>query len=73
MDNIIADVLTNSIGAVAVTIVFLFYLDRQDKRTTNLIQNHLKHSTDAMQEMSIALTKLVTVIGSLKRFIKKSK
>mgnify|MGYP001606051975 FL=1 len=66
----LTDILTNSIGAVAVAFIFLIYLDRQDKRTTELINNHLKHSTDAMQDMSIALSKLVSVIESLKKFIK---
>ena len=66
----LTDILTNSIGAVAVAFIFLIYLDRQDKRTTELINNHLKHSTDAMQDMSVALSKLVSVIESLKRFIK---
>ena len=72
MEKTIIDILTNSIGAVAVAAIFLVYLDRNDKRNNELIGNHLKHSTDAMLQMSNALTKLVSTIDSLKRFIKNS-
>ena len=70
MEKTVIDILTNSVGAVAVSALFLVFLDRNEKRNTDLITNHLKHSTDAMIQFSNALTKLTATIGSLKRFIK---
>ena len=73
MEKTLIDIVSNSIGAVAVSAIFLLYLDRQDKRTTTLMGNHFQHSTDAMEKMSNALTKLIVAIESLKRFIKNNK
>ena len=69
MEKTFTDIITNSIGAVAVAALFLWFLDRNEKRTSTLIENHLKHSTDAMTQFVVALTKLVSTIESLKRFI----
>jgi hypothetical protein len=57
-------------GVAAVAAIFLWYLDRQDKRVNTLMGNHLSHSTDAMEKMSNALTRLSVVI---EQFIKRSK
>lgn len=60
------DALIQAGGVALVTAIFLFYQDRQDKRTNTLISNHLQHSSEAMKKMSNALTKLTSTIESLK-------
>lgn len=70
MEKTLIDIITNSIGAVSVSALFLWFLDRNEKRTDTLIGNHLKASSQAMIKMSNALTRLVATIESLKEFIK---
>lgn len=70
MENQIINIITNSIGAVSTAILFLIYIDRQDKRQTILIENHLRHSTEAINKMSNAITKLSGLIKSLHLLLK---
>ncbi len=65
-DNLI-QLFIQSGPVAAISLVFLFYMDRVDKRTNDLIANHLKHSTEAMNKMTKTLTKLSTIIESLKK------
>ena len=55
-------------GPVAVVAgTFLWFLDRNDKRNNDLIGNHLRHSTEAMNKMTKALTRLSTIIEDFKK------
>lgn len=80
MEKGILDTLIQAGGVALVAGIFLWYLDREnkrqeqkDKRTNELIGNHLKHSTDAMERVSIALTKLTTVMENFIRYQKRRK
>lgn len=53
--------------AVSTAVVFVWYLDRLDKRNTDLVGNHMKHVTDAINNNSKVLSKLSILIS---RFIK---
>ncbi len=49
----------------AVSVVFLYYIDRMDKRNTTLIQNHFQHVSDAIDRNTKVLSALVTLIKKL--------
>lgn len=72
MESTLFEILKIGGPTSVIVALFLWFLDRTEKRNTSLIENHLKHSTDAMEDMSVALTKLVSTIESLKRFIKRN-
>jgi len=67
--NELPSLVANTIGAIAVTILFLYYLDRNEKRTSLLIQNHLHASTDALNKMSQSLSSLTECINGLKKLL----
>jgi hypothetical protein len=67
--NEILNILFNSIAAIVVTVLFLIYLDRNEKRTTTLISNHLQHSTDALTLMAQSISKLSECISGLKKLL----
>ena len=46
----------------AVSVIFLWFFDRVNKRTTILIENHLKHETDAINKNTVVLEHLSTLI-----------
>lgn len=56
--------------ATAVSAIFLWYFDRLDKRTKNLIENHLSHLTEAMNKNTVVLERLATLLD---RSLKKKK
>ena len=55
----------------AVSMVFLWYFDRLDKRTKELIENHLQHMTEALNKNSKVLEKLSTLINRMMKNNKK--
>jgi hypothetical protein len=67
--NEILNILFNSIAAIVVTVLFLIYLDRNEKRTNTLISNHLQHSTDALIKMAESISQLSECIGGLKKLL----
>lgn len=78
MEKNLIDTMIQAGGVATVAGIFLWYLDREnkrqeekDKRTNILIGNHLKHSTDAMERVSNALTKLTSVIENFMEFQKR--
>jgi len=70
MEKTIVDIITNSVGAVSVAALFLYFRDRDEKRNTILFQNHLQHSTEAMSQMAIALTKLSIIVDKFSQTTK---
>ena len=46
----------------AISFVFLYYIDRMDKRTKNLVENHLTHLTQAMNKNTVVLERLATLL-----------
>lgn len=73
MEKTVSDIITNSIGAVAVCIIFLWYIDRQDQRTSDLIEKHLTNSNKAQAKMGTIVAKLTNAIDNLKEIIKNNK
>ena len=69
----LTDALINAGGTALVAAIFLWYIDRQDKRVNTLITNHLQHSMEAMEKMAVALNSLVSTINSLRRYLKNNK
>jgi hypothetical protein len=47
---------------LATASIFLFYSEKKDKRTCELIENHLRHSTEAINKNTVVLEKLFTLI-----------
>ena len=52
----------------AISVVFLYYIDRMDKRTKNLVENHMNHTSEAINKNTIVLEKLSVLI---EKFLKK--
>lgn len=74
------DALIQAGGVAAVAGIFLWYMDREgkrqdekDKRNNTLIGNHLDHSTQALEKMSNALTKLTVTIDGFNRQLKNNR
>lgn len=57
----------------AVSGLFLWYFDRLDKRTKNLLENHLQHVTESMNKNTVVLERLSVLLGQVldKRTVKK--
>jgi len=49
----------------AISVVFLYFFDRLDKRHTKLIENHMQHVSDAINKNTKVLSILVTLIKKL--------
>lgn len=56
--------------ATAIASIFVWYLDRLDKRNTSLIENHFNHITDALNKNTVVLERLSTLLDT---FLKKKK
>jgi len=62
-------------GPVAIVSgVFLYFADKKDQRVNTTINNHLQHSTSALEkqaksneEMAKAITRLSTIISNFKK------
>lgn len=63
MEKTVSDIITNSIGAVAVAVVFLWYIDRQDQRQQELLERHIGRLVDATNKMSNVITKLINTVS----------
>lgn len=57
----------------AVSGLFLWYFDRLDKRTKNLLENHLQHVTESMNKNTVVLERLSVLLGQVldKRTVQK--
>ena len=53
--------------AVATAALFLYYIDRMDKRVKNLIENHLSHVTEAINKNTQVLERLTVTIDSFNK------
>ena len=51
----------------AISIVFLYYIDRMDKRTKILIENHLQHISEAINRNTQMLERLSVIINSFNK------
>ena len=51
--------------ATAMAVIFIWYIDRSDKRHKNTIDNHMEHNTDAMLQNARALEKVSKSIDIL--------
>jgi len=54
--------------ATAIAGLFLWYFDRLDKRTKNLLENHLTHVSEALNKNTVVLERLSILI---EKFLKK--
>lgn len=72
MEPTFTNIVTNSIGAVAVTVIFLWYIDRQDSRTQKLIENELKNSRKTIAQNSKVISKFSTRIDHLMELVKET-
>jgi hypothetical protein len=60
--NEIIEVIKIGGPVLATATIFLFYSEKKDKRTNELIENHLRHSTDAISKNTVVLGQLSTLI-----------
>ena len=49
----------------AISVVFLYYIDRMDKRTKSLVENHLQHVSDAINKNTIVLERLSSLLSQV--------
>lgn len=54
----------------AVSLIFLFYIDRMDKRHTSTIEKHLDKTANALAGTTAVLQKLVGLINVLGKTLK---
>ena len=68
--NELTQILTIGGPPAVICTLFLYYIDRMDRRTKILIENHMEHNTDAVNKNTIVLNKLANIITSLGKIIK---
>ena len=70
--NDIIEVIKLGGPVLGVCFAFLYYIDRMDKRTKVLVENHLSHLTEAMNKNTVVLERLATLLDrSLRKRDKK--
>lgn len=56
---------------VAISVVFIWYLDRSDKRNNTIFCNHLDHMVDAIAKNTLISEKNTLVLAQLVKIIDK--
>jgi len=63
--NDLTEILKIGGPAAVICALFLYYIDRMDKRTNAMICNHFQHVSDAIDRNTKVLSSLSTIIKKL--------